>query len=410
MTNTSRNKKRSSSARKPRNSAGSPAARVTLEEQLLQAVTRAGGNLVRVGGALARLERKWGGAVYPAFIRLLTRLEFQEPAARKHWETAREHAESLEARLGRNVDFRIALADYFVSRHKKIRHPMVLEIHLYQRSEAERLTDGLTGLFNFRYMKGLLPRMFAHAKRTGHPLGLAFFDLDDFKAYNDRYGHEGGNDLLQKAAGVLTGAVREMDVVCRYGGEEFAILLPGADKLGALAVAERVRTGLERLALPGGRPGKKVTLSGGIACYPGDGDSAEALLQAADSAMYHAKSLGKNRVELAVEERRLAERIHGAFTARCTLDRASFKIRGENLAPGGCYGVSERAVEVGSSVAVSLDVPGVNGRRAVVSGRAVVSRCEPLDRGHFGVALLLTDLSEEDRKRFETALAACSSP
>jgi len=382
-------------------------ARVSPEEALLKAVTRAGGRLADVQRSLARLEATYGEAVYPALIRLLTRLEFPPARARRHWQEVVRHAGEMAEALGREPDFRVALADYFVSRRRKIRHPMVVEIHLYQKTEAASLSDGLTGLFNFRYMKNLAPRMVAHARRTGQTLGLAFFDLDDFKAYNDRFGHEAGNVLLKRISGVLTDSIREMDIACRYGGEEFALVLPGADKFGALAVAERVRGSLERLAVPAARPGRCVTVSAGVACFPVDAESADDLLTAADSAMYHAKSLGKNRVELFSPERRSADRLQEHFTARCTLDRSTFRLKGENLAKGGLYGVSERPVETGTSVAVVIDVPSTHGRRAVVKGRARVTRCEPLGDGSYGLGLTLTRLSPADRKRYETALAAC---
>jgi len=382
-------------------------ARAPLEEALLKAVTRAGGRLADVRRSLDRLEATYGESVYPAFIRLLTRLEFPAARARKYWVEVVRHADEMARALGREPDFRVALADYFVSRRRKIRHPMVVEIHLYQKTEAASLADGLTGLYNFRYMKNLVPRMVAHARRTGQTLGLAFFDLDDFKAYNDRFGHEAGNVLLRKVAGALTDSIREMDVACRYGGEEFALVLPGADKFGSLAVAERVRASLEQMAVPAARPGRCVSVSAGVACFPADAENADDLLASADSAMYHAKSQGKNRVELFSPERRCADRFQEHFTARCTLDRSTFRLKGENLAKGGLYGLSDRPVETGSSVAVVLEVPGPRGRRAVVRGRARVTRCEPHGDGSYGLGLTITRLSPADRKRYEAALAAC---
>ncbi len=379
----------------------------TLEETLLKAMTRAGSRPDRMDATLRRLEKVHGEGVYTALLRLLSRLEFSPSQARRHWRAIVAHTEVLGRSLRRPVDFRVALADYFVSMSRKIRHPMVLEILLFKKAEEESLLDGLTGLYNFRYLKNLLPRQVAHARRAGQMLSLVFFDLDDFKAYNDRFGHEAGNELLRRVGGVMGAAVREMDVVCRYGGEEFLLLLPGSDKFGALAVAERVRAALEQLQVPAARPGRCVTLSGGVACFPVDAERPEDLLAAADSAMYHAKSVGKNRVELYSKERRAWERRREVFEGRCTLHRMSFPLKGENLAHGGFYLVSSYPVDHNSSVALDLDLPAEEGAGCRIHCRARVTRCEPLTPSGYGLGVALTHMSAADRRRYEAALAAC---
>ncbi len=118
-------------------------------------------------------------------------------------------------------------------------------------------------------------------------------DLDHFKTINDLHGHPAGDEVLRRFAALLRQAARSSDLCCRYGGEEFLLLLPGMDKTGALARAESLRQTLA--AAPGGVA--PVTASFGVASFPADGDDARALVQAADAALYRAKHGGRNRVE-----------------------------------------------------------------------------------------------------------------
>lgn len=147
--------------------------------------------------------------------------------------------------------------------------------------------DGLTGLYNYRYFKGLISVEFSRIKRHGRMVSLLMVDIDNFKKYNDTYGHPAGDELLKKAAGVFRDSLREVDTICRYGGEEFAITLPETDKKGAQIVAERLRT-RAGLYMP-------VTVSIGIAAFPEDADNPEVLIEKADAALYQAKQTGKNK-------------------------------------------------------------------------------------------------------------------
>jgi len=163
--------------------------------------------------------------------------------------------------------------------------------------ERQAATDELTGLPNRRRFMRSLTGEIARAKRTGGVFSVIMLDLDDFKRVNDRFGHDAGDRALRVFADVLRKAMRETDVAARIGGEEFACLLPSSDEAGAHGLAERIRTDLAEsaIALPDGRE-MSITASLGIAAYPAAGKTAEALLRAADLALYRAKAEGKNRV------------------------------------------------------------------------------------------------------------------
>jgi len=147
--------------------------------------------------------------------------------------------------------------------------------------------DGLTGLFNRRYFNELIKIEFNRNKRTPSSFSLLMLDIDDFKNYNDAQGHLAGDALLKDAAKVFKNSVRAVDIVCRYGGEEFVVILPHTDKKGAQIIAERLRiqTGLY---LP-------VTVSIGVATLPGDAGEIDELIEKADGALYEAKKSGKNK-------------------------------------------------------------------------------------------------------------------
>jgi len=168
--------------------------------------------------------------------------------------------------------------------------------HLMDRQRDAALHDGLTGLYNRRFLRESLPRLQAAAARQGQPLSVIMLDLDHFKAVNDRYGHLVGDQTLQAVAATLRRSSRRSDLVARYGGEEFAVLCPATDCETGLHVAERLReavAGLGRAAL--GHPGPQ-TVSLGVAVQSPDNElSPEALLDHADEALYAAKNAGRNR-------------------------------------------------------------------------------------------------------------------
>jgi len=156
-------------------------------------------------------------------------------------------------------------------------------------------TDELTGLFNSRYFRSKLASEIVHAHELGHPLGLVLLDVDDFKRYNDTYGHTEGDKVLETLGRLLRSAVRPADSPCRYGGDEFAILLPGADNEASRDVCRRISEAMARCVfLPGDGARESVTASlGATQIQPGD--DAYSLLKRADRALYQAKDMGKNQ-------------------------------------------------------------------------------------------------------------------
>jgi diguanylate cyclase (GGDEF)-like protein len=169
------------------------------------------------------------------------------------------------------------------------------------RSEALSVTDDLTRLYNSRYLNTALRRETRLAARTGRSLSLLFIDLDGFKSINDNHGHLAGGRALVEAATVIRGSARETDIVARFGGDEFALILPDTGLPGALAVAERIRDRLARFRfLADDGLTIHLTASVGVATSPDVATTADELVQAADAAMYRVKDRGKDGIQAAV--------------------------------------------------------------------------------------------------------------
>jgi diguanylate cyclase (GGDEF)-like protein len=173
--------------------------------------------------------------------------------------------------------------------------PILANLRNLAIAEHRAATDALTGLANSRSVRENLKRMAAHAGRTATPLSVVIFDLDRFKKINDTFGHGKGDEVLAAVGAVASDTVRASDLVGRYGGEEFLVLLPDTMREGAMNVAEKLRQAISELSVPG--MDWRITSSFGVAVLPADAGEPEELLRAADRALYLAKTNGRNRVE-----------------------------------------------------------------------------------------------------------------
>lgn len=176
-------------------------------------------------------------------------------------------------------------------------HTQLIEIGLLQNQLREQaIRDPLTNLFNRRYLEETLERELSRAEREVYPLCIVMMDIDHFKDVNDVYGHEAGDVVLRQLADTITARSRHGDFACRYGGEEFVLVMPNISPETATARAKELHQIIEELNIPYGRFNLSITISVGIACYPDHGDTKEELLRAADKALYMAKHAGRNCV------------------------------------------------------------------------------------------------------------------
>lgn len=228
-----------------------------------------------------------------------------------------EHHRVLTDKLGSSLDIRVSAMDYATRHPEIVRAPVLVDHEVLALSQRLAAVDGLTGLFNRRFLDIYLSKELNRARRHHETFSLLFVDLDDFKQINDRHGHGVGDQVLAAVAREIQALLRQEDFAARYGGEEFLVVLPHTGVQGAGRFAERLTERLAALELP---HNLAITYSGGIAAFPVHGSTTGDLLHLADTALYQAKINGKAHVRVAPSEKRSAPRREAGGRARCYLD------------------------------------------------------------------------------------------
>jgi len=341
---------------------------MTEYDSLLQDVTRCltedSHNETRIIERLNHLQHKKGDKLYQAILYVLTHLEFPKNVAKKHWQEIMDHRQQMSDMLGREISLRVALCDYFFNVNRELENPIIIEIEVYEQAEKLSNIDGLTGLFNRRYFEAVMHREFSRARRFDLDLSLLFMDIDNFKRYNDSYGHLEGDEALKIVGQTILKNKRMIDVACRYGGEEFVLILPRTPKSGAMIVGERIRKNIGVL-----KPGREksqhlkgpISISGGIATFPQDASDLHDLNMKADQALYAAKQSGRNRITLFSTDKRRFIRIGVDRPIHYRLldheDGLSREARTLNISEGGLLFEVDRKIPVSSTLWIDLKLP-----------------------------------------------------
>jgi diguanylate cyclase (GGDEF)-like protein len=265
-------------------------------------------------------------------LNYLTYRRFPVEEAEGIWRGIMAHKQELEKAVGREVSFRVAALDYLEAGPSEEGHALLKGVHLLARPEFESILsfvhiDEVSGVHSRRYFNDRLAEEVSRARRYRKPLSLLLLDLDGFKQVNDACGHLVGDAVLKQVGRLLKDSTRQTDAVCRFGGDEFALLLPETDADSASVTAERIRQAVMGLAVspsggdasgaapPAGRGAgnglepPRLTLSIGGSCYPSNCEDAEELVALADQMCLEAKRAGKNCVRIA-EPRTGAELAH----------------------------------------------------------------------------------------------------
>jgi len=290
---------------------------------------------------LRELRVREGISACAAALRLIANLSRDESDAEELLEGIGEHRAVVAGTLGRDPGLHVAAVDFLANVKRVMRNPVMVERATLRRAELGAMTDPLTGMFNRRYFLSALELELRRSRRYSLALSLLMIDLDYFKSVNDIYGHPLGDRVLERAGHVVRQAVRESDVPCRCGGDEFAVILPETDRMGALAVGERIRERIRTwfAGTPIDQRLVAMTVSGGISCSPEDGTSPDKLVDRADRALYQAKSRGRNTIVIHHAERRKEIRFPVKSSTRAELVGGSGEglgmVRPVNLSRGG---------------------------------------------------------------------------
>lgn len=229
-----------------------------------------------------------------------SRLSELDPAARSLLAVPLQSVERLVGLLFIGSRRRDAFTSEMLARAEEFANRIVFPIQRALLEEDLRrlaFTDAQTNLYNHRHFQTLLEEEILRAQRYGRSVALIFLDLDDFKSYNDTYGHPAGDALLRVVSEVLRSNLRSVDMAARYGGEEFVVILPETTSEQAAVLAERLRAAVEAIEPePAAGLRRRVTVSAGVAAFPENAQNKSDLIAAADNATYEAKRAGKNRV------------------------------------------------------------------------------------------------------------------
>lgn len=239
-----------------------------------------------------RLHAKHGDKIYVEMLFVLTHQYFPEESARYFWHNIICHKNTMEKLLGRAVGVSVAAMDYLGNIDEVIEEPCVISKGKIAEIAEIALKDGLTQLFDVSTFHTKLEIEINRYKRYGSEVSLIMMDIDDFKQINDSHGHQAGDRILSEVSKLILKTARDLDICSRYGGEEFAVILPQTGHQKALRLAERIRARVENQF----KKDLNVTISLGVATCPLNAKSARALVTKADKALYQSKSNGKNKV------------------------------------------------------------------------------------------------------------------
>lgn len=291
-----------------------------IKEQLLALLDEDVRNKKRILQKFESIRSEKGVTPYSALFLILTHLPFEENEAKKHWESILDHQQKLSRSVERNVGLRVALFDYFINLNQMIEYPKIIELSLFEKYDRSDHMDFLTGLMNHRFFKNIASTEMRRSKRYHLKFSVTIMDIDNFREMNEKFGSLIGDILVKEVSMIIRNSIRDIDTVARFGDQEFALLFPETERLGAYIVSERIRASAENHFQHRKVNGStlNLTLSGGVSSFPEDGVTVEEMIELAHQALYQAKAMGKNSVNIYFRERR--------NFIRFDVDHAAFRI------------------------------------------------------------------------------------
>ncbi len=332
---------------------------------------------------------------YASLLSLFVHSSFKEDDAKKHWENIFSHYDFFLNKVKYNAGLRVVIFDYFTNLNPIISSPIIVEIHVFKETEKMAMVDSLTGIFNRRYFDINLKKELKRARRYDKDFSLIMIDLDNFKNINDTHGHVFGDKVLRKFATLLTNMSREEDIICRYGGEEFMVILPETAGNGALVFGERIRAGLKSDKF---FKEYSITVSGGISSYPHGWKTVEELVENVDKALYEAKFSGKDCFIINTVENRRRKRYKKTWQITYQLidptlgqDDKQGETLTQDISIGGARIEISQKYELDAKLIITISLP--NRERVVTVGKIVWAKKLKDDLYIYGLRFI--DLKKE---------------
>ncbi|KPK31808.1 MAG: hypothetical protein AMJ66_07765 [Betaproteobacteria bacterium SG8_40] len=342
-----------------------------------------------------------GMEVYRNYFYLLTHLEFEESDAVRHWNEFKRYHAKFEKDLGYSIDTRISTLSYFINENRQLQNPKIIEMKVFQSTQDQVILDDLTALYNYRHFRERIKGEMQAAKNREEMLSLVIIDIDDFKHINDDYGHLAGDGILRQIAVLVKSGFTNHGEAFRYGGEEFAVIVPGVGKQEVYELSNKLCARIAAHPFVNenspARHEMSVTASLGIAVYPHDCDTSDALIGNADKALYTAKGTGKNIVCLYSENQRRAKRPNITVPGELVSFRTERdQIRTLNVSKGGIRFFCEQELAEDSVVELKLGL--AKGYDPVTVLSRIVNRSPDADGFVYGSVVV--EINKRDRVRF----------
>ena len=342
---------------------------------------------------------------YSKLLELFINLNFGENEAKNHWQNIINNIDFMKNHLNREVGLRVAIVDYFINHTEMMKEPIVVEMRVFKENEKLALVDSLTGLFNKRFYDLTVRKEYKKALRFNQIFSLVLLDLDDFKQVNDTKGHLFGDEVLANFGNLLSLSSREEDIICRYGGEEFIVILPETTGDGALMYAERVRKILKEDDF---FKKHKITFSGGISTFPYNGKDLEELFKSVDNSLYAAKYAGKDCIIKSTGNKRRFKRFNKSQKIQYQCIGDSFndnkpqikEVITQDISVGGLRFESKEELKLDSLILLKLGIPD-NGE-LVISGK--VMWVKRINKEMFSYGVKFNGINTKDANKLKKIL------
>ena len=340
--------------------------------------------------------------VYRNYFYLLTHLEFEEADAIRHWDEFKNYHAKFEKDLGYPIDTRITTLSYFINENKQLTNPKIIEMKVFQSTQDKVILDELTSVYNYRHFRQRIKEEMRGAVDREEMLSLIIIDIDNFKRVNDDYGHLAGDGILRQIALLMKSEISVQGETFRYGGEEFAVIVPRTGKQEVYEIANNLCEKIAEHAFinenSAPRHEMSVTASLGVAAYPQDCEDSNSMVENADKALYNAKGSGKNIVCLYSENQRRTKRLNLSVQGKLTSFKASsVAIRTLNVSKGGIRFLCEKELLSDSVVELKLDL--ANNNKDVVTALCWIINRNP-DGNAFVYGAEVVQINKRDRVRF----------